>query len=221
MHHARRQFSREELEAGPVELLRPSRPAKAAIRMYLGQDGPWLVKDYRLCRSWVKRLWTRRFVARELLALQRLSDLDGVPQDVFCPDPDALAYRYVPGTVLKVTPAHEIPNGFFANLESVVQEMHRRGIVHLDLRNRRNVLLTRSGRPMLLDFQTHLDVRRLPRPVRTWLEWIDLSGVYKQWCEQAPDSLDDHRRALLQRVNRLRWLWSWWPRHRRGRNAYG
>jgi serine/threonine protein kinase len=34
--------------------------------------------------------------------------------------------------------------------------MHRRGVVHLDLRHRSNILAGRDGRPILLDFASAL-----------------------------------------------------------------
>ena len=55
-------------------------------------------------------------------------------------------------------------------------EMHRRGIAHLDLRYRRNVLILEDGTPGVIDFQTCVWLDRLPRPVREWLKQVDLSG---------------------------------------------
>jgi serine/threonine protein kinase len=41
-------------------------------------------------------------------------------------------------------------------LEAALAEMHRRGVVHLDLRNRTNVLSDEAGRPVLIDFGSAL-----------------------------------------------------------------
>jgi RIO-like serine/threonine protein kinase len=45
-----------------------------------------------------------------------------------------------------------VPEGFLASLAEALAEMHRRGVVHLDLKNRTNVLSDEQGRPVLIDF---------------------------------------------------------------------
>ena len=85
--------------------------------------------------------------------------------------------------------------------------MHARGIVHLDVRNGRNVLITEDGRAALIDFQSHLGTTRLPRALRGWMERYDMAGVYKHWERNHPQSLGETRSALLSGMNRWRRLW--------------
>ncbi len=40
--------------------------------------------------------------------------------------------------------------------------MHERGIVHLDIRYMRNIVVSDTGDPLLLDFQTCLFLNRIP-----------------------------------------------------------
>ncbi|HKK51684.1 MAG TPA: serine/threonine protein kinase, partial [Myxococcota bacterium] len=53
---------------------------------------------------------------------------------------------------------------FLVELEESIREMHRRGVVHLDLRHRSNVLACAEGHPVLLDFASalRLDPERWP-----------------------------------------------------------
>jgi RIO-like serine/threonine protein kinase len=97
--------------------------------------------------------------------------------------------------------------GFFRRLETLVHAMHRRHIVHLDIRNRRNVLVSEKGGPGLLDFQSSLNLDHVPRRLHRFLKEIDISGVYKLWELNDPASMDAERKARLAAVNRKRGLW--------------
>lgn len=48
--------------------------------------------------------------------------------------------------------AGKLPRTFMSELRSAVSSMHQRGVVHLDLRHRSNVLADANGQPVLIDF---------------------------------------------------------------------
>ena len=75
--------------------------------------------------------------------------------------------------------------------------MHARNLVHLDIRNRRNILVTDDGKPSLLDFQSCLNLERIPNFFHNILIDIDFSGVYKNWYKVKPRLLDDKRKTRL------------------------
>jgi RIO-like serine/threonine protein kinase len=67
-------------------------------------------------------------------------------------------------------------------LRALVDQMHARGVYHLDLRNRGNVLVDDSGRPTLLDFASSVMVRPdgvVEKLLRPLLSWWDRRGVTK------------------------------------------
>jgi len=85
--------------------------------------------------------------------------------------------------------------------------MHQRNMVHLDIRNQRNILVTDEGLPAVLDFQSSLNLENTPRALHKLLKDIDISGVYKNWFKKKPESLDNRRRAHLDALNKKRFLW--------------
>ena len=85
--------------------------------------------------------------------------------------------------------------------------MHRQQLVHLDLRNANNILVTSAGEPALIDFQSALSTRRMPTCLRKLLERLDLSGIYKHWAQLAPESLGTSREKILLWQLRVR---KWW-----------
>jgi hypothetical protein len=203
-----RRFSRADLDRGPLQPLSEGRWANAVLYRFDSGGAPWVVKDFR-SRSWlVRNLIGRLLIRREARALVRLAGRPTTPQAPFRVDACALAYRYLEG--LNLRDARAVPGpGFFPDLERAVRDMHAAGgLVHLDLRNAGNILVTADGAPVLLDFQSHLRTRWMPGPLRRFVERIDLAAVYKHWASRSPATMGPERAAALERMNRLRPLWA-------------
>ncbi len=201
-------FTLEDTKKNPVRVLSRGRWANADLFLFDTGPDTWVIKDFSPCRALVRCSLGIFMVRRELRALERLQGVPGIAADPFRLSPFALAYRHIPGITLKearrtgtVTPE------FFKQLEDTVQRMHGRGIVHLDIRYMRNILITPEGAPALLDFQSSLVLDRIPRFLHRPLQAIDLSGVYKCWQKICPGTMGDARSALLEAVARKR---SWW-----------
>ena len=202
-------FSRADLSHGLRRPLSEGRWANAVLTLFEHADVTWVVKDFRT-RTWLVRNLIGRFlIRRELNGLCRLKGVPGTPQGSFRVDAFALAYRYVPGTGLRGLPASALGPEFFPTLERNMLEMHARArIVHLDLRNANNILVTETGEPSMLDFQSHVGLRWMPGPLRRFAERVDLASIYKHWAKRSPGSLGPERKAVLVRINELRPLWA-------------
>ena len=100
-----------------------------------------LVKDYAPCPLLWRQTYGRLMVERETMIYRALAGVPGVPR--YLGDVDALAFavEMVEGKPAKVFKPHELPAGFVDRFRRAVLAMHRRGVVHLDLRQRRNVLV--------------------------------------------------------------------------------
>ncbi|RJQ76878.1 MAG: hypothetical protein C4519_14285 [Desulfobacteraceae bacterium] len=146
-------------------------------------------------------------VRREYRALAKLHGIPGVPTEPFLLDDYALCYRYIPGAMVRNLPAERFRDDFFLGLERLVAAIHGRNLVHLDLRNQRNILMGDDGNPALIDFQSSIHLERVPGFLRKLLKNIDISGVYKIWSKKSPETLDSTRKSLLEAVNRKRSLW--------------
>ena len=190
-----------------VEGLSGGRRANADVFYFNSGEGEWVLKDFSHCAPLIRKTWGRWAVQREYETLLRLQGVEGVPADPFRLDAYAVGYRFVRGCNLRDVAHDVIPDDFFYLLEKTIMQMHDRNIVHLDMRNRRNILMQSDGKPVLLDFQTSLNLRRVPRHLRALLKDIDLSGVYKLWKRRRPDLFDGHRMKHLDAVNRKRAVW--------------
>lgn len=205
----RRPFGRADIERDRAELglLHRGGFANADVYRYQRSDGGWVVKDFRTC-PWLFRATVGQImVRREAAALTRLNGVPGVPADAFIIDADAFADRDMGGKPMHEAAAEATDSRFFRRLERLVWRMHRRGMAHLDLRYRRNILVLDDDSPGIVDFQSAVCLDRLPRRMKRFLRRVDLSGVYKHWCQRDPGTLGARRLAILRNSNRLR---SWW-----------
>jgi hypothetical protein len=200
-------ITRDQLEHAGGKVISPGRWANAVLRVIQRDGEQWVVKDFRPRGFLVRNTVGRLLMRREIRALRRLAGLEGVPADAFRIDAHALAYRYIAGVPLTGAPEERKNPVFFAAFERLLAQVHARGIVHLDVRNGRNVLITGDGRAALIDFQSHLGTSHLPQAMRGWMERFDMAGVYKHWERHHPQSLGASRAALLAGMNRWRRLW--------------
>ncbi len=184
----------------------PFRPTVRLVRTGEGDDAFVVAKDYRACVApyrWTVGVWNLR---REKRALARLRGLPGIPESLGRVGRWVLLITWFAGPDLgKARKAVQTPE-FFDALLDLVRRMHERGVVHLDLRQRRNVLVGPGRRPVILDFGTALCLRPGGWLLRR-LARIDTSGVLKYKRRANPGSLTEQEARILDRVERRRGLW--------------
>lgn len=204
-----RRFTRADLERGPREVLSQGRWANAVLYRFEHGGVAWVVKDFRPRARTVRLLIGRFLVHRELGALKRLAGIPATPQGVFRVDADALAYRFVPGRSLRGARDLVFGPDFFPTLERGLAAMHSQAnLAHFDLRNAKNILMTDTGEPLLLDFQSAVSTGWMPAPLRRFAERVDLAAIYKHWTKRSPATMGEGRLAALARMNRIRPLWA-------------
>jgi len=204
-----RRFTRAALERGPREVLSQGRWANAVLYLFEHGGVTWAVKDFRP-RSFLSRNLIGRFlIRREFGALSRLAGVPATPQGAFRVDALALAYRFVPGRSLRGLRGFKLPPDYFPALERGLRAVHATAhLAHFDLRNAKNILITDTGEPLLLDFQSAAGTGWMPGPLRRFAEQVDLAAIYKHWQKRSPDTLGAERAAALGRMTRIRPLWA-------------
>jgi predicted Ser/Thr protein kinase len=155
-------------------------------------DGRQLVvKDFAPRDAWVRTTIGRWITAREIRALRALDGLPSVPRFLGSIDSLAFAVEYRPGRRMSRKLAGRVPPEFLGRLETALRDMHRRGVAHLDLRHRSNVLVGEDGDPILIDFGSALTFRPgslLARWLLPLLGRIDFAAVEKWRGRLSPSS---------------------------------
>lgn len=197
-----------------VRLIRRGGRFKADIKKVSLGGAQAILKDFA-GKPWPVRLLGRVQVAREMRALDCLRGIPGVPA----------CYgrwgRY--GILLERIEGERITRWCGARssgivpmlerLDRLVGLIHARGVVHLDLRKRDNVLIDAEGRPGIIDFNASCCFAsdglgaRLLLPL---LRRIDTSAVLKWKKHVAPQVLrpGDARRDRLMMLLRRLWIFN-------------
>ena len=167
-----------------------------------------IIKDVRkknFILRWTLGLW---LIHKEWKIYSRLAGMKGIPQPVERIDRFAFAMEFIPGrSILREEP---LPPSFFQELERVLGDIHERGVVHMDLRHKGNILVSEKGEPFLIDFNSSFAFKEkgfLRRSLFPLLRWVDYGGLLKLKKRISPSLMTPGELAFLKRFDRLRRLW--------------
>lgn len=206
-------FARNSAELRSRDL--PATPDRWKPSLWTFRQGPrrFVVKDVRHTSRLFRYTIGRWALWREGRVYRRLAGLEFIPAFVGRLDSDALVLEWISDAPsLRLRDAHPLSEHFCDDLQACVDRMHARGVVHLDLRHRTNILVAPDGKPRLLDFEIALFLGPLVR----LLAWIDRSAVAKYRCRYFPRQVTREQATSYARFRRVRKLWRlgriWPPR---------
>lgn len=189
-------------------LLHEGRFANAAVFRYNnGHNLDLTIKDFSGSPLFIRQTLGRIFVNIEGYNLIKLEDNPSIAKNVVFLSPYTLSFNFIKGNAIKEFNDGEIPKEFFIELEKNVIEMHKRNIVHLDLRNLGNVIMGEDGYPYIIDFQSCISTKHLPKKLRNTLRKADITGVYKCWDKRCSEPLDEERKEIFNEFQKIRKLW--------------
>lgn len=200
-------MERNDLKDGVTSQLQRGRFGKPDVFLVSTGEGPVVVKDVgnrHFIFRWTLGLWSIR---REWRIYARLKGIPGIPQPLKRIDRFSFSIEFIPAR--PVQRGGGVPSSFFRDLEQILKGVHGRGVVHLDLRHKGNILVSETGSPFLIDFNSGIYIGNgwLRRFLLPLFQWIDHGGVLKLKWRVAPSSLIPEERRVLNRLNLLRKLW--------------
>lgn len=164
---------------------------RAVLKM--GRVVPWCGVPLQWLGKWLRD--------REVRIYEKLHDLPNVPRMVARVGDTGFLHAFVEGRPLER--GKPVPDGFFAELERLMAEVHRRGIAYVDTNKPQNILLGDDGRPHLIDFQISWD--RGPRWLLRRLQREDLYHLRKHRRRMRPDEMTAEELVAAKHVG-------WWVR---------
>ncbi len=195
-----------------VSLIRRGRGIKADIKSVSLGPAQAILKDFA-GRPWPVRLLGRMQIAQEIRALARLRGLPGVPACYGRWGRDGVLLERLDGERITrwCQKRREEAPAMFDRLDRLVGAMHARGVIHLDLRARDNILIDGTGRPGIIDFNASLcfavgegaGARLTFRILRR----VDTSALAKWKLRIAPGILAPAEARRHRRMALLRRLW--------------
>src|SRR5262245_59679118 len=202
-----------EAAASPltIHVIRQGGWAKPDIKCVAYGDDRAVLKDFS-DKSWPVRLLGRRQVIREMRALRRLQGVAGIPKCYG--EAGALGLLMEPIEGERVTrwcrDNRERVGPMLEQLARLVGQIHARGVAHIDLRKRDNILVRNDGRPCIIDFNASFcfDPAGLwARLLFPFLRRVDESAVLKWKSRLAPELLTSAEPSRPRGMNRLRRFW--------------
>ena len=145
---------------------------KARVSLVRDGERRVVVKDFAAERAPLRRLLGRVLLRRELRAYRALVGHPAVPRVIGELDDWGLVLEYRPGTLLSRSLKGQLPADFVERLREAIELMHERGVAHLDLRHRSNILAGEDGRPVLIDFASAICFRPGGLGARLLLPWL-------------------------------------------------
>ena len=201
------QMKREDIEKGLVSARRGSFGKPDLLQVKVGGE-TLMVKDVRgkgFLTRWTLGLW---LIHKEWKIYCWLRGTEGIPQPFERIDRFAFVMEFIPGRPL--LRGEPLPSSFFSDLEQVLREVHTRGVVHLDLRHKGNILLSERGEPFLIDFNSSFAFKEkgfLRRYLFPLLQWVDYGGLLKLKQRVSPSLMTPEELSFLKRFNMFRRLW--------------
>ena len=200
-------MKREDFERGIVFCIK-GRSGKPDLNQIEVAGRSLMVKDVRrgnFFLRWTLGLW---LIHKEWKIYSRLVGIKGVPQPIERIDRFAFTMEYVPGK--PILRGESLSPSFFHELERILGDVHERGVVHMDLRHKGNILVSEKGDPYLIDFNSSFAFKEkgfLRRYLFPLLRRVDDGGLLKLKKRIAPALLTSKEIAFLKRFERLRKLW--------------
>jgi serine/threonine protein kinase len=154
------------------------------------------IKDYARRPAWVRATLGRWLIRRECAAYERLRGIPGIPAFAGQIDACAFAVELIEGRDLSRIRRGELPASFFPQLLALLEAVHRAGVAHGDLHHR-DVILSSTGGPFLVDFSTAVFRRGAARALFEAACASDRRAALKLKSRHAPGDVTAAERQAL------------------------
>ncbi|HKJ24744.1 MAG TPA: hypothetical protein VKB65_07980 [Myxococcota bacterium] len=184
-------IDRARLVAGTAQVLNRGNRGNPDVLLVEDGDRQIVVKDFAPRGALVRATIGRFLIAREAAAYRWLDGHPAVPRFLGFLDPLAFALEFRPGRRVSRHLIRDAGPGFIEALAAAVEGLHERGLVHLDLGHRSNVLVDERGDPVLIDFASALWFRPGGLAARLLLPWF--ARYDRRAVEKYRDKLERQR----------------------------
>lgn len=145
-------ITRDDISKNHVKYLKKGTPWQADVILINKEGYHAVVKDYSK-RGFVCRVFLGSFVTwRESYIYSRLHDLEGIPDFYGRIDKYAFAIEFIDGKTSAEYRKGEVPASLFDDIKQLISKIHARRIVLCDMRNNKNIIITKDFKPFLIDF---------------------------------------------------------------------
>ncbi len=190
----------DEAVAHSEQVLIRGRFMKADVFITLAGGRRFVVKDFSR-KGWSERnIIGRVVIGREARAYARLAGIDGIPSCFKRLSPFSFAVEYLEGKNLGAVARGDISADVIRQFERIVDSLHDRGWVHVDLHRRTNILLI-NGKVFVVDLASALHSGSIPligRFLTALIGIADRLSLIKMKAIFAPEALTPREQRWLR-----------------------
>jgi len=170
-----------------------------------------IVKDFRFNGFFFRNLIGRFLIWREEKAYRKLRDLNGVPAFYRSIGGIALIIEEIQGTNIEtIEVISTLDDAFYNELENLIKKIHKRGIVHCDLKRAPNIMLGSDGNPYIVDWASAITKRAFSFfPLNLIYERFiidDLNAITKIRLKYQPEKVSQEKKDLYTKRSRAELL---------------
>jgi len=202
--------TREEIEHLVAEIYPSSSFGKPDLKLIQKDGDLAIVKDYQRTPFVFRSTIGAWLIGREYKFHRKLAGIKGVPRVHQKLDKYANVFEYIDARPIERSDHDILADRFFEKLRMRIERIHTRGVVHLDLSHKGNILVSKGGEPVIIDFNSGFYVgngyigRKLLFPL---LKRIDYYGILKLKKRLSPHMLTQEEKSYLKWFGLIRKLW--------------
>lgn len=192
-----------DVRADVERVIAPGKFAKAEVFLARSCGLRFIAKDFGGKGFFERNVIGRLVIAREHRAYRALAGVEGLPAHVRRITPFCLIIEYLDGNDLGGVAGGAPGPETIRQLESIIDTLHGRGWVHLDLQRRSNILLV-NGRVHVVDLASAVHPGGVPligRLLVRLLGFADRLSLVKMKRLFAPGLLTERDRRLIRLRN--------------------
>ncbi len=167
-----------------------------------------VAKDFRN-KGWVAcYLWGPLNLMYEKFILNKLEGIAQIPRIIGLEDYNCLLISRIEGDEVK-NRRHLLSENFFDQLLKIADDLHSRGVLHLDLGHKSNIMVDHHGNPAIIDFNCslYLPPNGFFRPLIRLLAMVDQYSILRLKIKFRPQDSNPSEKRRVERFLRLRKLW--------------
>jgi len=170
-----------------------------------------IVKDFRYNGFLYRNIIGRFLIWREAKAYRNLRNLKGVPAFYGSLGGITLIVEEIGGTdIEELEVISSLSDTFYKELKDLIKKVHKRGLVHCDLKRAPNIMLGSDGKPYIVDWASAISKREFRFfPMKLIYERFikdDLNAVTKLRLKYQPEKVSQEDKDLYMKRSRLELL---------------
>jgi len=209
-------LSLSELFKRDSHVLRESSSTRPRIFVVEEEGTRVVIKDFTPNGFFFRNIIGRFLIWREAKAYRKMRGLRGIPKFYRIINGLAIVVQEIQGKPLeRVKEGHLLPDGFIDTLKRLIDEVHKRGIAHCDLKRAGNIILGNDGMPYIIDWGASIfdSEFRLPLLKAVYRRFVldDNMAIVKLKLRYARDTITDedmarygHRSKAEKLVRKIR-----------------